>query len=320
MKKLLTLAILFAVIGFGGYIMYKEGTLPVNKQSQEPVMFVIDQGQNLNTIINNLSKQDLIRNRLVFYLVVKQLGIERSIQAGDFRLSQLMNAYELAKELTHGSIDIWVTVPEGLRKEEIAEIMSKKFSISETEFNTLAEEGYLFPDTYLVPKNPTAKQIINIMQANFDSKYTAEYSAQAQQNGLTDKETLILASIVEREAKFDSDRQQIASILLRRYQEQYPLQVDATIQYALGYQPEQERWWKKSLTYADLGLKSPYNTYNTTGLPPTPISNPGIASIAAVAQADPKTPYRFYLSEPSGKTHYAKTYEEHQNNIERYLK
>lgn len=320
MNKFFILIIFSLITAAVGYIFYHEGTLPIDKHTEKSIIFVINPGENLDSIINNLSKSDLIRNRIVFYLVVKQLGIERKIQAGDFRLSQSMNAFEIANELTHGSIDIWVTIPEGLRKEEIAEIMSKTFDISETEFNTLAQEGYLFPDTYLIPKKPDSEQIIKLMRSTFDSKYTKELQSQAHLNGLTDEEVVILASIVEREAKFDQDREQIASIILRRYREKYPLQVDATIQYALGYQTNENRWWKSSLTYADLEIESQYNTYTNIALPPTPISNPGIASIQAIINADQNTPYKFYLSEPVGTTHYSKTFEEHQRNIEKYLK
>jgi len=320
MNKFFILIIFSLITAAVGYIFYHEGTLPIDKHTEKSIIFVINPGESLDSIINNLSKSDLIRNRIVFYLVVKQLGIEREIQAGDFRLSQSMNAFEVANQLTHGSIDIWVTIPEGLRKEEIAEIMSKTFDISETEFNTLAQEGYLFPDTYLIPKKPDSEQIIKLMRSTFDSKYTKELQSQARLNGLTDEEVVILASIVEREAKFDQDREQIASILLRRYREKYPLQVDATIQYALGYQTSENRWWKSSLTYADLEIESQYNTYTNIALPPTPISNPGIASIQAIINADQNTPYKFYLSEPVGTTHYSKTFEEHQRNIEKYLK
>ena len=320
MKKLIIFLIILVVIAISGFIFYKEGKLPVNKASEENTMFVIEPGEDLDSIINNLSKENLIRNRLVFYLLVKQKGIERKIQAGDFRLSQSMSAEEIADEFTHGTVDVWVTIPEGLRKEEIAEVMSKTFDISETEFNTLADEGYLFPDTYLVPKNPEPEQIIALMRSTFESKYTEEMRTQARANGLTDEEMLIIASIVEREAKFDQDRTQVASILLRRYREDYPLEVDATIQYALGYQASENRWWKSSLTYEDLKNTSKYNTYKNIGLPPTPISNPGISSIKAVINADENTPYRFYLSEPNGTTHYSKTFEEHQRNIEKYLR
>lgn len=319
MKKLAIFLIILVVIAVSGYAFYKEGKLPVNKTSEETTMFVIEPGEDLDSIINNLSKEDLIRNRLVFYLLVKQKGIERKIQAGDFRLSQSMTAEEIADELTHGTVDVWVTVPEGLRKEEIAEIMSKAFDISETEFNELANEGYLFPDTYLVPKDPTAQQIIDIMTANFNNQFDEDIQQKAREKGMTDIELLTFASIIEKEANAN-DKQQIANIMYRRLEEEYPLQVDATVQYALGYQAGEKRWWKKQTTFEDLKFDSPYNTYKYTGLPPAPISNPGRASLEAASNADSDTPYMFYLHDGSGKTYYARTYEEHQQNIERYLR
>jgi len=319
MKKLIIFLIILVVIAISGFIFYKEGKLPVNKASEENTMFVIEPGEDLDSIINNLSKENLIRNRLVFYLLVKQKGIERKIQAGDFRLSQSMSAEEIADEFTHGTVDVWVTIPEGLRKEEIAEVMSKTFDISETEFNELATEGYLFPDTYLIPKNPSAQQIIDIMTANFDKQFDEDIQKKAREKGMTDKELLTFASIIEKEANA-SDKQQIANIMYRRLEEDYPLQVDATVQYALGYQAGEKRWWKKQTTFEDLKYDSPYNTYKYTGLPPAPISNPGRASIEAASNADADTPYMFYLHDGNGNTYYAGTYEQHQSNIEKYLR
>jgi len=319
MKKLIILFVISLIIAGAGYLFYQEGTLPVNKSSAERKMFVIRPGQDLNTVINNLSSENLIRNRLAFYVLVKNMGIERSIQAGDFRLSQSMNAKEIAEEFTHGTVDIWVTVPEGLRKEEIAEIMAETFDISETEFNNLATEGTLFPDTYLIPKNPSVQQIVDIMTTTFEQKITDEIRQKARSKGLTETELLTLASIIEKEA-FRSDKQDVANILYRRLKEEYPLQVDATVQYALGYQASEKRWWKKQTTFEDLKYNSPYNTYLNTGLPPAPISNPGIASIEAAANARATTPYMFYLHDTKGNTYYAKTYEEHQANIAKYLR
>lgn len=306
-------------MGFIGYLIFREGTLPVNKQSDEVVVFTITPGEPLDSVINDLSDNDLIRNRLAFYMMVKQRGLERKIQAGQFRLSQSMSAYEIANAFMSGSIDTWLTVPEGLRKEEIAEIVYDTFDIDENEFISLAPEGYLFPDTYLIPANPTAQQIIDVMMQTFEEKYTPEMRAQAAAKGYTDEEVIILASIVEKEAKYDIDRTEIASVIVRRYEEEYPLQIDATVQYALGYQPREKRWWKGVTTFADLEYDSPYNTYLYTGLPPAPISNPGLASIQAVLDADANTKYKFYLSDEAGNTYFAETFEEHGRNIERYL-
>lgn len=319
MKKLTILLTIVVALAIFGFMFYKEGKLPVNKTSQESIMFVIEPGEDLDSIINGLSKENLIRNRLAFYLLVKQKGIERKIQAGDFRLSKSMSAEEIADELTHGTIDIWITIPEGLRKEEIAEVMSKTFNISETEFNELAQEGYLFPDTYLIPKNPTSQQIIDIMSSNFKTQFDESIQKKAREKGMTDQELLTFASIIEKEANAN-DKQQIANIMYRRLKENYPLQIDATVQYALGYQAREKRWWKKQTTFEDLKYDSPYNTYKYTGLPPAPISNPGRASLEAAANAKTDTPYMFYLHDGKGNTYYARTFEEHQVNIEKYLR
>lgn len=319
MKKLLIFLVIITIVALSAFAFYKEGSLPVNKKDSSAVIFVVEKGEGLNSIINKLAKEGLIRNRVVFYLLVKQMGIETKIQAGDFRLDKSMNAVQIADNLTRGTLDNWVTIPEGLRKEEVAEIVSQDFDIPETEFVQLAREGYLYPDTYLVPKTAGAQDIINILENNFTSKYTEEMQSKARRVGLNDEQVVIMASMLEREALYDDDRREIANIMLRRLEEEMPLQIDATIQYVLGYQPGEKRWWKKSLTFDDLKVTSFYNTYTNTGLPPGPISSPGIAAIEAVVNADPDTPYLFYLHDPSGKTYYAEDYEEHQKNIQRYL-
>lgn len=320
MKKLPILGIILLIIALAAFLFYKEGSLAVNKKDTSSKMFIIEPGESLDTIINHLASNDLIRNRVVFYLIVKQLNIETKIQAGDFRISPSMDAQTIAEELTHGTLDIWVTIPEGLRKEEIAEILSEKFEIPESEFNSLAKEGYLYPDTYLIQKNPTAQQVIDILTKTFDEKFTDEMKQKMQAKGMTVNQVVTLASILEREAFGNSDRQQIANILYRRWKEDYPLQVDATVQYVLGYQANEKRWWKKSLTLDDLKIKSPYNTYVVTGLPPGPIASPGIATMKAVIDADANTPYFFYIHDTNGVTHYAKTSEEHEANIQKYLR
>lgn len=319
MKKVIYIIAILVSVAIALLTLYTEGKLPVNKNAEKSVMFVVNKGENLDSIINKLSSEKLIRNRVVFYLVVKQLGIERKIQAGDFRLSQSMSAEEIAKELTHGAVDIWVTVREGLRKEEVAEIMSKEFDISETEFNNLSREGYLFPDTYLIPKNPSVEQIVNIMESTFNKRYSEELQKKARKNGFTDLELITFASIIEKEATAN-DKQEVADILFKRLRDNYPLQVDATVQYALGYQVNEKRWWKKQTTFEDLKIESPYNTYRNVGLPPNPICSPSLASIKAAANASVDTPYMFYLHDRKGKTYYAETYDQHLKNIEKYLR
>lgn len=141
----------------------------------------------------------------------------------------------------------------------------------------------------------------------------------AKMSGLTLDEVITLASIVEREGRTADDRPIIAGILLKRLKADWPLQADATLQYALGYQAREKTWWKKALTNDDKNFRSPYNTYLNPGLPPRPIANPGIESMKAVIY--PKdTEYWYYLHDPTGAVHYAATIEEHNANVKTYLR
>jgi UPF0755 protein len=318
MKRLTIFIIILVILGGIGFLLFREGTLPVNRTDTSNKIFVINQGQNVDSIAQSLSKEGLIRSRIVFFMVVKMKGFDKNIQAGTFGLSPSMDVYTIAKELTHGTSDKRVTIIEGLRKEEIGEIFSREFGIPEVEFTNTADEGYLFPDTYDIPTHASAENIIAILTKTFNEKYTAEIAAKAAQQNLTKAQVVTLASIVEKEAKGD-DRQQVASILLKRLKNGWPLQADATVQYALGYQKDEKRWWKKFTNLTDLKIDSPYNTYTNEGLPPGPICSPGIASIEAVVNADPSTPYFFYLHDTKGQIHYAKTNEEHERNIHKYL-
>jgi UPF0755 protein len=319
-RKGLITVVLIIILLIGFYLFYREGSLPVNKANRTPKIFVIKPGDGLDQIATNLKDDDLIRSKLVFFAIVKFLQIEKNIEAGDFRLYQSMSAEEIARNLTHGTLDVWITVIEGLRKEEIAEIFTKSFNIPGIEFINKANEGYLFPDTYLIPREASADAVIKIMTDNFNRRVTPELQDKFNEVDLTTEQAIILASIVEREAKFAEDRQSVASIFLRRMSEGIPLQADATVQYALGYQEDEKTWWKKNLTLDDLEFNSPYNTYLNPGLPPAPICNPGLASLEAVANANTNTPYLFYISDKSGHMHYGRDLDEHNSNIEKYLR
>ncbi len=319
-NKVFILITIITVIGSSLYLYYREGTLPINKNDKTTKIFIIQKGENLTSVAKNLYKAELIRNKLIFYLVIKQLGFEKKIQAGDFRLSPSMNASQIAETLTHGTLDVWVTIIEGLRKEEIAQIFSKELNIPENEFIKNAHEGYLFPDTYLIPRQATAEGVINLLTNNFNKKYNQKLKRKARLKGLTDLQVITLASLVEKEAKFNQDRKKVASIILKRIRNDWPLQIDATVQYTLGYQPNEKTWWKQKLTVDDLKIDSLYNTYKYKGLPPGPIANPGLSSIKAVVKANENTPYWYYLSDKSGQMHYSKNLEEHNANIKKYLR
>ena len=162
--------------------------------------------------------------------------------------------------------------------------------------------------------------VIKIFEENFSRRFDNELNEKAINKGLSVQEAVTLASLVEREARFAEDRQKVASVILKRLGNGMKLDIDATVQYVLGYQPEEKNWWKKELSLDDLDIDSPFNTYRNAGLPPGPIANPGLASIKAVLDADVNTLYLYYVSDKSGHLHFARTFEEHNENIRKYLK
>lgn len=272
----------------------------------------------MRDIAGNLASRRLIRSSTSFFVLVKLLGLERDLQAGDYRLNRSMDAKAIAQELTHGIVDLWVTTLEGWRVEEIANKLAKELDIPEAEFLKVAREGYMFPDTYLVPRDATAAAIAKLFQDTFESKVTPQMRSDSRKAGLSLDKIIVLSSIVEREGRTDEDRPVIAGILLKRLAADWPLQADATLQYALGYQAFEKSWWKKVLTQDDKKIRSPFNTYLNTGLPPAPIANPGVSSIRAVIYPQ-DSPYWYYLHDREGRVHYAITFEEHEKNIATYL-
>jgi len=304
-----------AVVGF--YSWWTQAISPVSPSSQEIQLFNIPQGWGVDQIAQELEEEGLIKNKAIFKIMVLKQGISQDLQAGSFYLSPSLNLTELTQKLTHGTQDIRVLIPEGVRKEEIATRIAQAFNEAGSQFNqqkflqkTNHLEGYLFPDTYLFPKQATVEEIIKILTNNFEVKSHTWINKTA----LNQQQIVTLASLVEREAKYEKDRSLIAGVLMKRLREGWPLQVDASIQY---FKAEKENWWPK-VSPLDLEVDSSYNSYQNLGLPPTPICNPGLASLQAAA-APQESEYWFYLSDSSGQIHYARTHEEHQQNIEKYL-
>ncbi len=301
-----------------GYLWWTDAMGPVDKNDTTPIMFVVPRGQGSKEISKRLAMAGLVRSQIGFYLLVRFFGTDGQIQAGDFRLNKSMDAKTIALELTHGMVDVWVTTLEGWRVEEIAMALSKDLNLPEKEFLQVAQEGYMFPDTYLIPKDATAGAIVSMFRDNFNKKVIPEMLSALKKEGITKDELVIIASLVEREGKTGTDRPIIAGILLNRLRRNWPLQVDATLQYAIGYQQREKIWWKKELTDEDKKIDSPYNTYLNPGFPPGPIANPGLEAIKAVLNPQ-VTEYMFYLHDKTGVAHYAKTIEGHLENIRLYL-
>ena len=322
MKKL-TIFVILGLLLFlagAGWFYYQYMLTPDSVYANRPpVTFVIQNGESLKAIALRLQQQGLIRNTTAFMLLVYQQKLATQIQAGSFQLKYNLPAKIIAQTLTKGLTDVWITIPEGWRREEIAQRFKSLLpSFDAQQFNQLTQtkEGYLFPDTYLVPQDTTPQTALNILLANFNQKYTTDLEKAAMQKNLSQNQVLIIASIVEREAQKDIDRPIIAGIIIKRFEAGWPLQTDATIQYAKA--TGSPSWWPP-VNATDLKtIQSPYNTYLNIGLPPGPICNPGLASIKAAIYPQ-ESSYWFYLNDNLGQIHYAATDQEHQANIQKYL-
>ena len=318
MKKLLLPIIILLIILFFVVRGFWNSQLSPVSTDQTAIIFVVDKGEGFSKVTDDLKKAKLIKSSLAFMILGKQSGLDSKVLAGTFRLSPSFSARDILKVLSSQPLDNWVTLIEGWRVEEMAAKLSSELGVSSSEFLKIAKEGYMFPDTYLFPKDYSVSQIVEKLQNTFDQKYSDELKSKIKKLGLTEKEGVILASIVEREARSDKAREDVASILLKRLKIGMGLNTDANIQYILGYQPSEKTWWKRHLTRDDLKTPSPYNTYLHSGLPPTPICNPSLASLTAVANADSSTPYLYYIHDSKGVPHYGKTLEEHNQNVANY--
>lgn len=317
--KRLTVFLIVAVALLGLiFVWWENGMSAVNKGDKDKKVFVIKQNETVREIGNSLKKENLIKDPVTFFIFVKIFGKDKNIQAGDYYLSSSMDLKTVVENLNHGTLDKWITFPEGLRAYEIAELLKKNLiTYDESWKERLAQnEGYLFPDTYLIPKNADIDLIISIMRNNFDNRIT---SIGANSKDQSFAENLIIASLIEREARYPEDMSLVSSVIHNRLEIGMKLDIDATVQYAVGYQEAEKKWWKKNLTVQDLKLASPYNTYKNAGLPPTPISNPGISALQAAINPT-QSNYIYYVSDSKGHLHFAKTLAEHNANIQKYIK
>ncbi len=300
----------------------------------EPVLFTIEPGEKLNAIANRLQSEKLIKDPDLFKRYLQYNGLDASIEAGDFQLKQTMSIQQIAKALQEGRIaELNVRIPQGKRLEEIADIVASQVPISSTDFfrltqdasqwkaqfeflNDLPEgatlEGYIFPDTYSLPRDKvTARDVVLTALRNFDKQVTPQMRADLQAQGRTLYDAIRLASIVEREAAVEQERPTIAGVYLNRLNDGMALDADPTIQYALGNTRDPQTWWPQITQDDYQGVHSPYNTYLNVGLPPGPIDNPALASIQAAIHPE-KHPYYFFRTSCNNDgTHvFAKTLEE----------
>lgn len=320
-RSKLWLVILILVMAVsGGWLWWASINSPVDVNA--PVKaFVVTEGESTDKIVARLESEGIIRSGMAFKIFLKTSSSATSIQAGTFKLSGAMTYDELMKNLSSGVVDKWVTLLEGWRVEQVAKQLKAELGIDSNAFLKSAREGYMFPDTYLFNKEVTPADIVSTLQNTFDKRYSQDIQDQVKARGLSPEQGVILASIVEREARSDGERQRVASILLKRIKIGMKLDADATVQYAkdsIAYKNGTLTKYWQPVTRDDYhDTLSPYNTYTNNGLPPGPICNPSLSSLKAVANAT-DTPYLYYYHDSAGRSYYATTLEEHNENVANY--
>ncbi len=312
---LLVLLLIVALATVFGIAYTIELLGPVSGNPKAPTVLVtIPPGKSARQIGEILARKHLIRSPLSFVLASRIGHLSGEMHAGRYAVSPAMPPRQIAALMALGeTVGSVVTVPEGFTVKQIARRLADAGLVNETEFLALAQtqgrtfsvhgwtppndtlEGYLFPDTYTIPKGATPREILQQMTANFDARVVQPLGAEAAHapGGLPG--TITLASLVEREAEVDGDRPLVAAVYRNRLKAGMRLQCDATVQYAL---PEH----KARLFFADLRVESPYNTYRHAGLPPTPIACPGLPSIKAALHPAP-VKYLYYVAGPDGRHH-----------------
>jgi UPF0755 protein len=298
----------------------------IARPSQQ-VTLAIPSGSSVSDIGRQLENMGVIRSATAFGLLVRARGDGRTIQAAEYAFAPHESMVEVVHILDAGGRPptIWFTIPEGFTAEQIGAVLQARGIGTRSEFMAVVRstnvsfgaiqssglEGYLFPDTYQVRRDATPRAVAALMTARFMQELPRDYSSAARRLGRTVPQIVTAASLIEREAKVDVERPVMASVYYNRLHRGMPLQVDATIEYALPSH-------KTSLSFADLKIDSPYNTYLYAGLPPTPIANPGRASLEAAFHPS-ATGYLYYVYKGSGRHQFSDTLEEQQAAERRYL-
>ena len=295
MKKIIIFITIIIVVSAALFSVYSIFFRKAGKSGQ----ISIRQGEGKREIGISLKSEGLISSPLFFYAYVYLR--HDVLQSGVYKIDSEMSIPQMVALIKEGKVQEYlVTIPEGWRLTQIDEYLAEKKIIKPGDLIKIssADEGYLFPDTYRFPLDIKPQEVREMMIENFNKK-TSQYNINSQ--------TIILASIVEREAKFDEDRPKIAGVYLNRLEQNMKLEADPTVQYAKG------SW--DPITAADYkSVISPYNTYLYAGLPPGPICNPGLKSIEAVLYPQ-KDGYLYFFHKEDGHAVYSKTQEEHEANL-----
>jgi UPF0755 protein len=315
------------------YLNEKNLVEPVDSAGQAQP-FTVEMGEPVNSIAFRLQDLGIIRNADAFRLFLIYAGLDKGIQAGEYQLSAADNAVQIARMMQDATpSEVTFTILPGWRLDEIAAALpTSGLQFSPDNFLKAARhpdasvlpsgfpklkslEGFMFPGEYHLKRDiPLEAFLVTVLQ-QFDEQVPQELRDAYKQRGLKLTEAVVLASMVQREAMVEEEQPIIASVFYNRLAGGMKLESDPTVQFALGYNKQHSTWWTNPLSSDDLQIDSPYNTYLHAGLPPGPISNPGISALRAVAYPA-ETPYYYFRArcDSSGKHSFAKTYEEHLQN------
>jgi len=327
---LITIIVSFFILNsLSNASLYRAAKKPFSSEDNIKT-FIVNPGENVKQVAKNLKEQKLINSSSVFVRYAKKMKADKKIKSGTYVLNTNMSIHDILTILISGTREeVWITIPEGWRISQIAQYLEEQGLVKAGEFKKRAKvkyfssyaflvglgsntslEGYLFPDTYRIFVDSSSDEIIEKMLNNFSNKITPEIMNQANKMGFSLHEFITLASIVEKESAHSQDIRKISSVYHNRLKDHMPLQSDATITYITG-RPDSRP------TYEETRIRSPYNTYLNYGLPPGPIGNPGIEAIQATLNPE-DTNYYFFISK-NGRAYFASTYEEHMENIKKYL-
>lgn len=322
------------VIVIGGFIVYSQyqyhTSTPVSEFDNKKRQITIASGEGVAQITDSLIEQNIIENKWVFWLYLKIHNKAAKIKAGNHYISRSQTIPEIVHILTRDSKEqISITIPEGFTLAQIDALLTDKKLIDAGDliecaklcgFGTFAFlpqrqsplEGYVYPDTYFVdPEEFVVHNFLKRTLENFD-KRTADIQADIEGSKRSLDEVINMASMIERESNTEEESFVVSGILWKRLDSNVHLGVDATTRYELDN-------WSDPLTHQDFQSDSPYNTRKSLGLPPTPISNPGLASITAATKPE-KSAYWYYLHDKEGSIHYSKNLEEHNQKKYKYLR
>ena len=304
--------------------------VPHKSESDEPKVLYIRNGDSLNAISSKLEKADLIRSRIFFKWFSILLGKKRSYKHGEYFIKQHLSTMELVNMLEEGkTVLLAVTFPEGLRIAEILTTLKKQpydnkgqylKTVTDQSFiqsfdllpNIISLEGFLFPETYKFSKDSSEETILRTMVSTFLKKIPNNYATLAEKSGLSFYEAVTLASIIEKETGAANERRLISAVFHNRLKRNMKLQTDPTVIYGI-------KNFNGNLTRRQLRTKTPYNTYTIHGLPPTPIANPGLASLIAAVNPT-KSDFLYFVARGDGTHHFSSNYRDHSRAVTKYQK